>query len=565
MRKLFLVIVAAVLTISLLLGSCGTSSTTTTTAPPATSSTATQPPTQTTTTTTKPPTQTTTTQPPTGAAPYGTIRIANADFGNESFDPINLAVWGWYIYDRLVTQDSTGKVVPNVAESFEFDPNTGKWTFHIRHGIKFHNGDPLTAEDVKFSIDRFGDLSLGFNPWMPYISAGYNKVETRIIDDYTVEFIADHPELQQGIVFAQVMILPKKLLEAQGMDEFRKHPIGSGPWKFVELIPKTKLTLEANTDYWGQVPAFKNLVEQMVPEQSTRIAMLKAGDVDMVLPQTGIDFERIAELEQQGFRTVNLGLPSSYTIAYQATWLESAGPVHDIRVRQAMSYALNRQEISDTWFQGYAKPGAQFFMHQGGNGVPPSYGWSDDLLSEPYDLAKAKALLAEAGYPDNWADPTIHIYGPPYQADFLLVLIGYWQAAGLQVKLEVEDLAVYQGMLFTRPKEGDQNVGWIWPWTSPDPFNCTYHSANMYTTYGVHGTSNSEEATQKYIDYLKITDPVESEKAWNDFQKYVKTLWINLGIVEIDPVYVAGPELGEFPGFNWMSNQEALNGVQHPK
>ncbi|HEX9975835.1 MAG TPA: ABC transporter substrate-binding protein [Dehalococcoidales bacterium] len=499
------------------------------------------------------------------AAPTGTIRVANADFGNESFDPNDLANWGWYILDRLVTQDATGKVVPNLAEKYEFDPKTGAWTFHIRRGIKFHNGDPLTAADVKFSIDRFGDTSISRNPWSPYISIKYNKKETKVIDDYTVQFVADHPELQQGMVFAQVLILPKKYFESVGKEKFNKQPVGSGPWKFVSLVSKTKLILEANTDYWGKVPAYKSLVEQMVPEQSTRIAMLKVGDVDIVVPQTGIDFTRIAELQKQGFRTVALGLPSSYIIAFQATWLPSAGPTSDIRVRQAMSYALNRQEIAATWYHGYAKPGAQFFMHKGGNGVPPSFGWSDDLLSEPYDLAKAKKLLAEAGYPDKWSDPTIHIYGPPVQQDFLLVLIGYWQKAGIKVKMEIVDMGVYWGMLFKRPQEGDRNVGWIWPWTSPDPFNATYHSANMYTTRGVHGTSNDEKATQMYDTYLKITDPVASEKAWNEFQKYVKTLWVNLGIVQIDPVYVAGPELGEFTGANWMSNQEALNGVQHPK
>jgi peptide/nickel transport system substrate-binding protein len=452
-----------------------------------------------------------------------------------------------------------------VAEKFEFDPNTGIWTFHIRHGIKFSNSDPLTAEDVKFSIDRFGDLSIGRNPWSKYIASVYNKVETKIIDDYTVQFVADHPELQQGIVFAQVMILPKKYFESVGKEEFNRHPVGSGPWKFVELIPKTKLTLEANTDYWGQVPAYKNLVEQMVPEQSTRIAMLKSGDVDIIFPQSGIDPDRIADLEQQGFRTEDIGLPAAYTIAFQATWLPGAGPDSDIRVRQAMSYALNRQEICDTWFQGYAKPGGPFFMLRGGGDVPSGFGWSDDLLPDPYDLAKAKELLAEAGYPDKWADPTIHIFCPPYMQDFILVLIGYWQAAGLQVNMDVEDFSVYFGMLFIGPHEGDKNVGWIWPWSTVGVNNCTYHCANMYTTWGCHVTCNDAKATQMYDAYLKITDPVESERAWNLFQKYVRTLYVNLGIVEIDPIYVVGTELGEFTGANWMSNQEAVNGVQHPK
>ena len=555
MKKLLVITFITVIAFSLIIGGCGQ----TTTSPTPTT------PTQTTPTTTQPTQTPTQTTPPTTKPTQDILRIANADFGNESFDQNDVSTWCWYIADRLVTQDANGKVVPNIAESFEFDPNTGIWTFHIRQGVKFHNGDPLTAEDVKFSIDRFGDTSISKSPWSPYIGTGYNKKETKIIDNNTVQFIPDHPELQQGIVFAQVMIYPKNYYESVGHDGFNQHPIGTGPWKFVSLVSKTKLTLEANTDFWGQKVAFKSLVETMVPEQSTRIAMLKQGDADIIFPQVGIDWDRIAELESQGFRTVNLGLPSAYTLAFQATWLPGAGPTGDIRVRQAMSYALNREEIGQTWYHGYAKPGGMFFMLQGGNGIPQGFGWSPDLIPTPYDLDNAKALLADAGYPDKFADPVIHIFAPPAQQDFMQVLIGYWQAAGIQVKLEVVDLSVYYGMLFTRPKEGDKNVGWLWPWTSPGVMNATYHCANMYTTWGVHGTSNDEKATQMYNDYLKITTPVESEQAWSDFQKYVKTLWVDFGLMEIDPVYIAGPALGEFTGYSWMSNQEAINGVQQPK
>ncbi len=558
-KKLVFVTVITVALFSLILSGC--SSTSTSSAPP-TSNPQTTTSSAPATSATQPPTQTTTASP---VAAHDTITIANADFGNETFDQNDVSVWCWYICDRLLTQDANGNVVPDIAEKYEFDPNTGIWTFHIRHGVTFHNGDPLTAADVKFSIDRFGDTSISKNPWSPYISAKYNKKETKVIDDYTVQFIPDHPELQQGIVFAQVMIYPMKYFNSVGHDGYNKAPVGTGPWKFVSLVSKTKLTLTANTAYWGKAPAFKNVVEQMVPEQATRIAMLQSGDADIIFPQTGIDFTRIAQLKSSGFRTVNLGLPSAYTLAFQATWLPGAGPTGDIRVRQAMSYALNRPEINQTWFQGFAKPGGMFFMLQGGNGVPQGYGWSPDLLPTPYDLNQAKKLLADAGYPGKFTDPLIHIFAPPVQQDFMQVLIGYWQAAGLQVKLEVVDMSVYYGLLFARPKEGDKNVGWLWPWTSPGVMNATYHCANMYTTWGVHGTSNDAKATQMYNDYLKITDPVRAQQAFADFQKYVKTLWVDFGIAEIDPVYVAGKALGDFPGANWMSNQEAINGVQHPK
>jgi ABC-type transport system substrate-binding protein len=293
----------------------------------------------------------------------------------------------------------------------------------------------------------------------------------------------------------------------------------------------------------------------MVPEQATRIAMLKAGDVDIAL---GIDYDRLAELKKLGFRTEPIGFPMTSSISFQATWLPSAGPTGDIRVRQAMSYALNRPEINATWYQGFAKPGGQFFMHRG------SFGWTDALIPEPYDLAKAKALLKEAGYPEKFANPTITIFAGAPAQDWLLMLMGYWEKAGLKMKLEIVDMGVYWGMLFARPKEGDRNVGWIWPWTSGSFFNNTYHSANMYTTRGIHGTSNDVKATEMYDAYLKEQDLAKAQKLWAEFQAYVKTLYINIGIAEADQLFVVGPKLGKFSGENWKSLNDAYDGIQQP-
>ena len=109
--------------------------------------------------------------------------------------------------------------------------------------MRFHNGDPVTAHDVKFSVDRFGDMSLSTNPWSLYISDFYNKADSIVIDDYTYQFVSDHTELSQMIVFAWTRILPKDAYVAVGLDylEWAKHPIGSGPWKFVKHIPETSM------------------------------------------------------------------------------------------------------------------------------------------------------------------------------------------------------------------------------------------------------------------------------------------------------------------------------------
>jgi len=553
MKKLLLIPLFIIVIGAMVLAGCGPSATPTSSpTPTATQPTATQP------TATQPTaTQPTATQPTATApthVPYGTIHVASGDFANESFDPIeNESVWGFAIYDTLLTFGPTGVILPNVAESFEFADN-GTWTFHIRHGIKFTNGEDLTADDVKFTIDRFGDTSISRNPWSQYISAGYNKIECVVDDPYTVRFIAARPEIHQGIAFAWMRVFPKDYFESVGQDEFRKHPIGSGPWKVAEFVPETRILFEANTNHWERVPYYEFVEEIQVPEQSTRVAMLKEGDVDIAFP---IDYDRLAELEAVGYRMEALGFPMISDINFQGTWMAGAGAAGDIRIREAVSLAIDREELCATWYQGFAVPGGQFFMHRG------SWGWSDELIPES-NLAKAQALMAEAGYPDAFDDPVIHIFCQATAQDYMLVVLGYLEAAGFQTELKIIDTGAFWGALFARPAEGAWNVGWAWPWTSGSFFNCTYHSANLYTSRGIHGTSNDVLATELYDAYLAETDMVQAEQLWMEFQQYVKTLYLDIGIAEIEPKLPVGPNLGEFSERNWWGLQEAYCGIKHP-
>ncbi|MCX7912396.1 MAG: ABC transporter substrate-binding protein, partial [Dehalococcoidales bacterium] len=472
------------------------------------------------------------------------------------------SLWGWSFYDSLIRWDANSKFIPHVAESWSVSEDGCTWTFKIRKGIKFHNGDPLTAHDVKFSVDRFGDMSLSKNPWSYYISQAYNKVETRVLDDYTFQFVSARPEPSQQIVFAWTRILPKNYYEKVGMEEFRKKPVGSGPWKFKELITKQKMVLEANTDYWipEEIPAYQYYVELMVPEQATRIAMLKNGECDIAY---GIDYDRLADLQKEGFKIMKQpGPPGTSSLCIQGSWLPDAGPVGDIRVRQALSYALNREEIVEQWYQGYGDPTAgQFYMY------PGCFGWGENLRNDPYDPDKAKALLREAGYPGKWADPTIHIYTTAAGQDYILLLMGYWEDVGLKPKMEVVDSTIYTSYFFNfnRIKEGDPNVGWIFTWTYQSFFNCMYHSSNMYTSWGTHNVGNDPKADELYLKAANERNIDLAAKYFNEFQAYVKSLYWNIGICTFDTLIVYNPKtIGEWKGRNWVSLQDALNGIKHP-
>jgi ABC-type transport system substrate-binding protein len=505
-----------------------------------------------------------------GCGPSGPVEgssIINAvpDFGNESTDPVYLeSLWGWMYYDSLLRWDESGNIIAGVADEWSLDEATSTWTFKIHEGITFHNGDPLTAHDVKFSVDRFSDMTQSGNPWSYYLSTAYNQVETRVVDDYTFEFVADHPEPAQLVIFAWVRILPKNYFESVGQDEFRAHPIGSGPWKFVELISDTKMTLEANAEYWreDEIPEFQYYVELEVPEQATRIAMLQTGEANI----TAVDYDQIPALLGGGFEIQEFLPPGTCSMCIQGSWLPDAGAVGDIRVRQALSYALNRQEICDTWFSGYAVPGVQFYMY------PGCFGWSDDIAADPYDPELAMDLLDQAGYPDAFADPTIHCYttsysGLPGGQDFFLLLMSFWEAVGLDIELHVVDTTIWNNYMFNfeRIQEGDENVGWIFCWNYNAFFNAMYQCSNMYGSWGVHNCGNDPTADELYLKAAGEIDAELAAQYFAEFQVYAKSMYVNFGVANAQQLFVYNPdEIGGFAGRNWVSFWDAANGIQQP-
>jgi peptide/nickel transport system substrate-binding protein len=489
------------------------------------------------------------------AKPTGTLRIATPDFAYESVDPIYFeSFWGWAMYDPLIAQDPKGNYIPSIAESWKLSPDGKTWTFKIRKGIKFHNGDPLTSADVAFSVVRFGSKE-STNPWSPYLRNNFESVETP--DPNTFIYHSKTPEPPLIIPFAWTRILPKNYIEKNGIDNFRKHPIGSGPWKFVKFVSKTSFEMEANTEHWREVPAYERVIDLMVPEESTRIALLKRGEVDIA---AGLSLDRVVELKKEGWATLTAGLPTLVNINFTGTWL-TKGPTSDKRVRQAMSYSINRQELCDTFYKGFAKPGSRWFMEEHG------WGWDPSWKPDPYDPNKAKALLKEAGYPGKFQDPVIKIYATPGEsANVSQILSGYWEAAGIQTKIEVVDASAWGGMFFVRVTgPTSPAVGCVFPWIFPSVFNNVYHSANMYKSTGVHSTGNDPKADELYAKATSELDPAKAKREWTEFQNYAKEMWVDVGIVKVDYPLVLGKNVGEFTSFSYMSLYDALAGIQHKK
>jgi peptide/nickel transport system substrate-binding protein len=490
-------------------------------------------------------------------APQGTITIATTDFGVEATDPTLFeSTWSWYYCDSLIAFDDQGNYIGEVAEDWNLSEDGKTWTFYIREGMKFHNGDPVTAHDVHFTMERFCSNE-SKNPWSNQLRD--EIVSHRVIDDYTYEYITKTPQPQLVDTFCWVRIMSKTYFDEVGEEQWRAHPIGSGPWKFVEHVPEISFKVEANTEYWRpeHVPYFQYLVDLQVPEEATQVAMLKRGEIDIPM---GLTTDRRVELEEEGYETRLQGLPPATVLAIIGSHLEGAGAVHDIRIRKALSYAINRQELCDTFWRGEATPGGRFFLAPGG------YGVTDDLIEpDPYDPDLAKSLMAEAGYPDAFEKPVIVAFttaGPG--VDMWQAIMGYWDKVGFQTELKIVDMAIFLQYVFLQALQGDEEfLGYIWSWAG-SAFNGTAYCRNMNTSYGIHQVTVNDEVTALFDKFVTELDPDLAVQYYTDWQRATKELWTTFGIAYVLPKLIVSDKIGEFTVNPHMFFNDAACGVKHP-
>lgn len=374
--------------------------------------------------------------------------------GVESWDPP--AGWDtaseWVemnVYECLVYPDrETGEIVGWLAEDWEMVDDV-TWVMHLREGVKFHNGEPFTAEDAKYSIDRIINGSkeefIVFDQW------AFAK-EVRIIDDYTIEIETDGPDpsFLAHMAGTGCGVVNKKYTEEVGNDGLANFGIGTGAFKLVDYDRETFVQLEANDDYWGEIPEVDELVFRVIPEPATRVSELLAGGIDFttgVLPQ---DWERIEsdpELQISHYVTVRVyGLTVAFTPPEGVEGVATSLP----EIRAAIDYAIDREELIDL-VGGYGIPTLTRLMPP----IPCSERVEDSLYNvNPYDPEKAKELLEQVGYPDVPGGPEIMIHGTfgQYigQKEIAETIAAMLEDVGFEVKLDIREYSnfretVYQG------------------------------------------------------------------------------------------------------------------------
>jgi peptide/nickel transport system substrate-binding protein len=331
------------------------------------------------------------------------------------------------LHDALAKPMPGNPRAPGLAESWTASRDGLVYEFVLRKGVRFHNGDSLTADDVKFTFERYRGTGAAL------LKSKVAAVE--VPDPLRVRFRLKAPWPDFMTFYASpatgaAWIVPRKYVEKVGDEGFKKAPVGAGPYKFVSFTPGVELVVEAFDQYWRKAPAVKRLVFKVIPDESTRLAALKRGEVDIAYSIRGALAEELR-------RTPGLSLKP--TVVQATFWLsfvdqwDAKSPWHDRRVRLAANHAFDRKAINEAETLGFSK--------LTGSIIPSSFEFYTAQPVPAYDPRKAKQLLAEAGYPNGF-DAGEYFCDASY-SNLGEAVVNYFKAAGIRAQLRPLERAAF--------------------------------------------------------------------------------------------------------------------------
>ena len=371
---------------------------------------------------------------PASAAPDGTLTWGlHVTLAAKWLDPsdteafINPFMVLYAVHDAVVKPMPTGDNTPSLAESWSVSKDGLTYEFVLRRGVKFHNGEPVTADDVKFSFERYRGAAAKL--------LKERVREVQVVDPGRVRFHLREPwpdfmTFYGTSATGAAWVVPKKYVEKVGDDGFLKAPVGAGPYRVVSFTPGVSLVMEAFDGYWRKTPSVKRLVFRSMADETTRAAALKAGDVDIVYLLSGPTAQEIKRTP--GFRLVAARPPGVPYLDLPEQW-DPKSPWHDRRVRLAASHAIDREGLNQAETLGLSRPT--------GGLIPRVLEFSRAYDPPPYDPALAKKLLAEAGYPNGFDAGDLTPFPPFFSMGEALVT--YLQAVGIRTRLRTMERAAF--------------------------------------------------------------------------------------------------------------------------
>ncbi|MGK4198268.1 glutathione ABC transporter substrate-binding protein [Fusobacterium sp. HC1336] len=330
------------------------------------------------------------------------------------------------IYSRLVEADENMQIHPGLAESWQqLDDRTMQ--FKLRKGIKFHNGDDFTAEDVKFSFERMMN-----SPRIAFVLPPIERID--VVDDYTVNIVTKTPfgPLLAHLSHPALGMVSKKLL-TENPEALKEKPIGTGSYKFKEWIYGDKLVLEKNEDFYDKNErGLKYIIFKNVVEASNRAIVLETGEIDIATPISSVDEENIKN-------NPKLQLLTKPSISYTYIGMNmTKAPLNDIRVRKAINYAIDKQAIIDVILNGNGKIATSPI-------APGVFGFTDKTKNYEYNVEKAKELMKEAGY-ENGFTTSILVFSGEANTQTAEIVQAYLKEIGIDLKIEIVEVSAYWDM-----------------------------------------------------------------------------------------------------------------------
>jgi len=447
------------------------------------------------------------------------------------------------IFEGLVEFESgTTKIKPCLATSWEMSEDGKETTFHLREGVKFHDGTDFNADAVVFAFARQYDTNhpyyqYGQWPYWGWVFGDIDKVEK--IDDYTVKVVMKkiNASIMTSLAMFTVNIVSPANAEKYKEDAF-KNPCGTGPFKFVEWVKADHITLEANEDYWRERASLDKLIFKVIPDPSARLMALEVGEVQGIEHLNPADLDRIEANEDLklltepgmnvGYMAINTGygyIDANNNYARdieEEPLVKTPGyyePLTKKKVRQAINMAIDKQSIVDNLYMGTAIKAK--------NGMPPfMLGYNDAIEDYPYDLEKAKTLLAEAGYPDGF-EVTLYVMpvSRPYMFDPPKIgeaIQSYLGAVGIKVNIYQVDWGTY----LQETMDGNAQMcllGWTGDNGDPDNFLNVLYGANVCSigTSGNYGFYMNSTAQALLTAALATYDTEKRATYYKKFQEMI--------------------------------------------
>jgi peptide/nickel transport system substrate-binding protein len=445
------------------------------------------------------------------------------------------------VHDALVKPMPGGLNTPSLAESWQESKDHLTFTFTIRKNARFHNGEPVTAEDVKFSFERYRGASA---------SLLKEKIkDVQVLAPNQVRFVLKEPwgdfmTFYGTTASGAAWIVPKKYVQQVGEDGFKTAPVGAGPYKVVSFKPGVEIVMEAFDGYWRKAPSVKRLVMRSMPEETTRAAALRNGEVDIVYLLTGPTAEAIQKTA--GFKVVAPLLSGAFWLELPDQW-DPKSPWHDRRVRLAASHAIDRQAVNQAETLGFSR--------LTGSIVPRIFQYAVAYDPPAYDPARAKKLLAEAGYPNGFDGGDFSPF-PPYDS-MGEAIQGYLQAVGIRTRIRSMERAAY----FTAWREKKLH-GVILVITATFG-NAATRLEPYVTKDGIYSYGSRPEIDDLYVRQSREPDPKKREALVGQIQKTLHEQVMNIPIYELAFIWGVGPRVevsgaNLIPGFAYSAPMEDL-------